>query len=189
MNSLIFKYGGKEIDLDKKFDDFANSFDKICLGMTIEVYDKKRINEFNELTVNFYFKNATPYPIKCFKENKVKDILNNYASQNSLNIDNLSFKCGVIPINDTQQQQTFYQLINNNVDMNSNDFTNATANTVNNDTNEIDIIVNECQQPSGFTKKVKIIIIISIIILLLAIIFIIIFFTIRKKGKEKSPFY
>ena len=47
---------------------------------------KKRINEFNELTLNFYFKNATPYPIKCFKENKVKDILNNYASQNSLNI-------------------------------------------------------------------------------------------------------
>ena len=41
-NSLIFKYEGKEIDINKKFDDIANLFDKNCYGMTILVSKKIR---------------------------------------------------------------------------------------------------------------------------------------------------
>ena len=40
-NSLVFKYNGENIDLNKKFDDIANSYDKNCLGMTILVTKKK----------------------------------------------------------------------------------------------------------------------------------------------------
>ena len=192
LNSLIFKYGGKEIDLNKKFDDIANKYDKKCLGMTIEVYNRK---SSSYLKVNFFYKSKSPYSIQCYKEDKIIDIIDEYTLKKSLTIDQLSFYYGSIPI-DIYSDQTFYQLINNK---NNNDIIIYTNNKAfNNNINEIDITVkdlkklsettqlSETNQSSEPRRNKNLIIIISIILILILIILIIAYFAFIKKGKEKS---
>ena len=100
---MMFKYGDKAIDLNNKFDDIANKYDKKCLGMTILVYKK------NPIKVNFIQEKAPIYSIECFMEDKIQDIINKYCSSNALNLSNLSFAYKAIPINNTQK--TFNDLV------------------------------------------------------------------------------
>ena len=82
---MMFKYGDKVIDLNNKFDDIANKYDKKCLGMTILVYKK------NQIKVNFIQEKKPIYSIECFMEDKIQDIINKYCSLNALNLSYLSF--------------------------------------------------------------------------------------------------
>ena len=75
INKLMFKYGDKEIDLNKKFDDIANSLDKKCLGMTILVYHR------TPLLVNFIFDNISKYSIDCYMEDNIREIFKYIASE------------------------------------------------------------------------------------------------------------
>ena len=50
-NSLTFKYGQNDIDLNKKFDDIANEMDKKFLGMTLSVYTRTPI-KVNFININ-----------------------------------------------------------------------------------------------------------------------------------------
>ena len=188
LNSLIFKYGGKEIDLDQKFDDIANKYDKKCLGMTIEVYNRKSLSY---LKVNFFYKSKSPYSIQCYKEDKIIDIIDEYTLKKSLTIDQLSFYYGAFPI-DIYSDQTFYQLINNKKNNNNNDiiiYTNEKA--FDDNINEIDITVkdlkqsSETNQSSGSRRNKNLIIAISIVLILIVVILIIVFFALIKRGKEK----
>ena len=179
MNALLFKYGDKEIDLNKKFDDVATSYDKKCNGMSILVYNK------NPLKINFFYDNKNPYEMHCYKEDKIKDVFNNYALNNSLNINDLCFEYEMIPIL-IDSQGTFLDLFNNE-DNKSREFVNLTTITLSNNINEIDIIVKQGNLESqSYFKKYKYIIIISIIIILILIISLISYFVFRKKKYDSN---
>ena len=180
-NSLIFKYEGKEIDINKKFDDIANKYDKNCYGMSILVSKK------NLLKINFLYKNNPPYPMECYKEDKIKDVLNIYAINNNLNLNKLSFKYGLVPI--TLDNSTFNDLIIN-YDTNSKiTFNNTTKlfSDNNEDTiDKIDLIVNDIiETPVSFCKKYKyLIIILSIVIIVILIILLVVLLL---NGNENGP--
>jgi len=194
LKSLLFKYGEKEINLNLKFDEMASSYDKNCMGITILVYNK------NPLKIKFHFKNEQPYIMDRYKEDKIKDIFNEYALNNSLDINNLSFKYGII-LDEIDQQQTFNQLINN-YDQNSDmgllsNATNSYFNETKYDNiSEIDIFVEEkefqkepqtqSQSQTSFKKYKKIIIIISIIIILIIIALICVFLLFKKKKSDSQ---
>ena len=179
MNALLFKYGDKEIDLNKKFDDVATSYDKKCNGMSILVYNK------NPLKIKFFYDNKNPYEMHCYKEDKIKDVFNNYALNNSLNINDLCFEYEMIPIL-IDSQGTFLDLFNNE-DNKSREFVNLTTITLSNNINEIDIIVKQGNLESqSYFKKYKYIIIISIIIILILIISLISYFVFRKKKYDSN---
>ena len=174
-NSLIFKYEENEMDLNKKFDDIANLYDKNCLGMTIFVHKK------NSLDIKFVNKNLSTYQIECNKDDKIKDICKVFASANSLDINKLSFNYGIIPID--LDEATLNDLINSNT--NINDFINDTDNKA------IEIIVKENTDKDNlvaFFKKYKRLIVILAIIIIILIIFLIISFSLYKKnGNENTP--
>ena len=85
LNSLLFKYGDKKIDLNKKFDDIANNLDKQCLGMTILVYKR------TPLSVIFLYNNKSKYAMNCFMEERIGDVINLYCYKNNFDIKNLLF--------------------------------------------------------------------------------------------------
>ena len=181
-NALVFKYNGENIDLNKKFDDIANSYDKNCLGMTILVTKKK-----NPLMITFLKKNCSPYKIECYKEDKVSDIFSNYADNNSLNLKNLKFNYGIININ--LDNTTFDQLITNSDSMSHEklDFNNTTMmDTITNDKMEIIVSDNTETSVSCCKKCKKLIIILISIIIIILIILVIIFFLIRKKPSNND---
>ena len=176
-DSLLFKYGGKEIDLNKDFDGIANPYDKQCLGMTIEVYYR------NELKVNFLYKNKQSYTIKCFKEDKVSNIINDYISKNSLGNNNLIFYYGNNPIK-IQSNQTFIQLITDTEDRRSFDtLIVGTDIPLEKTKNEINIKVKDQEPIPERNVKKKIIISIIVILIIAVIVLIIIYFT---KSKNDS---
>ena len=191
LESLIFKYGAKEFDLNLKFDEMASSYDKNCMGITILVYNK------NPLKINFHFKNEQSHTIDCYKEDKIKDIFNKYALNNSLDINNLSFKYSIIPV-EMDKQQTFNQLINNNDKSNMGLLSNETNNnfdeTIIENISEINIYVKEkefqnepqTQSQTYFKKYKKIIIIISIIIILIIIALICVFLLFKMKKSDSQ---
>ena len=179
-DSLLFKYGGKEIDLSKDFDGIANPYDKQCLGMTIEVYYR------NELKVNFLYKNKQSYTIKCFKEDKVSNIINDYISKNSLDNNNLIFYYGNNPIK-IQSNQTFIQLITDTEDRRSFDtLIVRTDNFLEKKKNEINIKVKDQEPIPERNVKMKIIISIFVILIIAVIVFLIIYFTKSKKKLNDS---
>ena len=45
IDSLYFIYGNKTFDMNLNFDQLANSYDKICKGMTIIVYKNNNIEK------------------------------------------------------------------------------------------------------------------------------------------------
>ena len=52
----------------------------------------------NSLKVNFLYKTEQPYSIECYKEDKINDVFNEFAIQNNISLNNLSFKYGIVPI-------------------------------------------------------------------------------------------
>ena len=174
LNSIIFKYDGNEIDINKKFDDIANDYDKDCFGMTIF------ISKINNLTVNFLFKDFEPFSMKCNKEDKMQDIFYEYAKLKALDLNNLSFKYGIAPIN--IDDKTLNQVISSiesasNVDLNTEKKTSESFNK-----DYIDIIVSEITEThvSFFKKYKKLIIGLSIIIIVVLITLIAILLKIYK---------
>ena len=180
-NSLIFKYGAKEIDLNKKFNDIANDMDKKFSGMTLSVYTKTpikvnfvNINEDNRVT------------IECYLDDIIKDACNEYCSTINKNLKSLSFKYGiyVIDIN-----LTFNQLLSNINEFNITNVQifNETAENYNmkvNKIQEIDIMVNN--RESCLKRHKKLLIIISFIIICL-IITLITILLIKSSKPEKEP--
>ena len=182
-NSLLFKYGGKKIDLNKEFDDIANSYDKKCLGLTIEVYIR------NQLKVNFLYKNKKPYTIICFKEDNISDIFDKYISNNSLNKNNINFYYGNNPIK-IELQQTFNQLITSFEDKSSFEtLVNVTDRPFKKNKNEINIKVkdyrnsNHEEVPKKCEKKK---IIISIIVILIMVVILLIIIFLKRKRQLKT---
>ena len=72
INNMIFKYGNDEIQLDQKFDDFANNRDKIFSGITLLAYTKnvQDINESQDrLTTNEMILRESPQPQQYTQNN------------------------------------------------------------------------------------------------------------------------
>ena len=72
-NSIIYKYKGKELDLEKTFDDY-NIKEK---DIFINVYKKTLIY------IIFTYLNIK-YTIECYKEDKIEDICSDFASKNKI---------------------------------------------------------------------------------------------------------
>ena len=180
----IFKYSGQEIDINKTFDEIANSYDRQCNGMTILVYKK------HPLKVNFKH-GEEPYEIQSYKEDKVKDVFLKYTSEKNLILNELSFSYFY---NNTinNYDQTFNELINkypDSSDLNLNyNITNQTNESFDNSIDKIDIYVNDIIPTSCFKKHKKLIIILSIVGILIIIgLIIIIIIVMKKKHKDPDP--
>ena len=94
-NKMIFKYEDKEIDINKNYDDIANSEEKKYSRLILYYYVR---SPKSPITINFIHKKFSKY-VECFLEDKIRDIVNKYCSENQMNINNLVFKHGNIPIN------------------------------------------------------------------------------------------
>ena len=171
-----FKYGINKIDLNKKFDDFANETDKKLSGITLLVYTKTPIKVIfvNKIENN----DGRKIPLDCFLEDKIKDLCLEFCSQINKNIKDLSFKYENIEI---KVNQTFNEMLKNkkiisssttdiksNMDETTNNFD---TKPINKDIKEIEITVSL----KSFLRRHKILLIIisSIVIILLAALIII----------------
>ena len=134
-NSLSFQYGGKKIDLNKKFSEIISDFDKRCRGMHILVYSG------NPLKIEFSYKRRK-LALDCLKEDKIIDVFNIYSKMISKKTKDLNFYYGnnINPIQ-LNSDYTFNQLINNN-ESNSLDTLNTNY-AFNNNINKILISVND----------------------------------------------
>ena len=84
-DSLIFKYEDQKIDINKNYDDIANSSDKKYSRLIIYYYNRKPV------TIHFIHRKFSKYK-ECFMENKIRDITTEYCLENNMNIKNLIFK-------------------------------------------------------------------------------------------------
>ena len=183
-DETIFKYSGQEIDMNKSFNELANSYDSQCNGMTILVYKK------HPLKVNFKY-GEDPYEIQSYKEDKVRDVFHKYTLDKNLNLNELSFNYNNILIDN--YDQTFNDLINNcpdsselNIHQNN---TYSTNESFDNSIDKIDIYVHDNIPPNScFKKNKKLIIILSIVGILIIIGLIIIIIIIMKKPPEPEPY-
>ena len=181
-DGTIFKYSGQEIDMNKSFNELANSYDSQCNGMTILVYKK------HPLKVNFKY-GEDPYEIQSYKEDKVRDVFHKYTLDKNLNLNELSFNYNNILIDN--YDQTFNDLINNcpdsselNIHQNN---TYSTNESFDNSIDKIDIYVHDNIPPNScFKKNKKLIIILSIAGILIIIGLIIIIIIIMKKPQNLS---
>ena len=148
--TIIFMYGGMELNLDRTFIELASEYDKSCNGMTILVYKKT-----NPLIVNFLYKNKSD-KIKCSKNDKLYNICLFYALKNKLKFEKLFFYYQKSQIN---WFQTFNDLlIQNNTNINetqSNEIMNFDELEKNYE--EIEITVEYCCAPCCIINKCKII--------------------------------
>ena len=154
--SIVFLYGGMELNLDKTFFQLANEYDKSCNGMTILVYKKPK-----PLIVNFLYDNKLD-KIKCSKKDQIYSICYYYALKNKLNFENLFFYYQKDEIN---LLQTFNDLLNkyNNsqsIKVNETQSNDSFSELDKND--EIEITVEYCCAPKCRRKKKLIIIATSI---------------------------
>ena len=154
--SVVFMYGGMELNLDKTFFQLANEYDKSCNGMTILVYKKQKL-----LIVNFLYDNKLD-KIKCSKKDQIYSICYYYALKNKLNFENLFFYYQKDEIN---LLQTFNDLLNkyNNsqsIKVNETQSNDSFSELDKND--EIEITVEYCCAPTCRRKKKLIIIATSI---------------------------
>ena len=166
INYFVFKYQNIGIDLNKKFDEIANSRDKIALEMTLNAYKK------NLLIVNIIYNNQNQFRQVCNAEDNIRMIFNIYCYRYKKNINELSFKYRHMDIN---LDQTFDMLISNIDDnmsrvdiMEKNVYLKEDLNTI----KEIKILVTD---NIPFIKKYKYYIIILAIIIVVIIIIIIVF--------------
>ena len=84
-DSLIFKYEDQKIDINKNYDDIANSSDKKYSRLIIYYYNRMPV------TIHFIHRKFSKYK-GCFMENKIRDITTEYCLENNMNIKNLIFK-------------------------------------------------------------------------------------------------
>ena len=103
LNYSSFTYNNNEIDINKKFNDIANDNDKIK-GIIIINLDT------NSLKVYFVNERNERIKIDCVKKDKIKNICIQYCQQININLKDLTFKYGMIPVN---LEETFEQLISN----------------------------------------------------------------------------
>ena len=176
INSLIFKYGNKDVDIDKKFDQIVNITDNNSCQMTLNAYTKKKF------FVNFIYKKHRQLRIECKTENNIRDICNIYCNNLRKNINELTFRYKFFNIN---LDQTFNDLLSDNDDISSkNNIIDQEEGPEENRTKEINIIVIENEKESLLKKYKKLIIIITIILIIIIIVIIII--VSKTKGKEKD---
>ena len=130
IDSLTFNYRDNEIDLNKKFDDFASDTDKKLSGITLSVYTKTPIKVIfiNKIDNNNNYERIPPFD--CFLEDKIKDICLEYSSQINKNIKDLSFN---YENEEIKVNQTFIEILNYRNNLNAS--TNAINATNMNETN------------------------------------------------------
>ena len=183
INKLIFKYGDKKIDLNKKFDDIANSLDKKCLGMTILVYHR------TPLVVNFVLNNITKYSINCFLEDNIREIFNLYCFENKLNINNLIFTYQNNPVN---LDNNFLDLNTNEPEKSENDILNVNSIETDKKTIEIKVLnkyndnIKTPPTSKNNNKCLKIFLITLAIVLVVTIVIIVLVLVLRKKDDDKD---
>ena len=187
---LRFKYDGKIIDLEKKFGDIVNNWDRLIFKMIIQVYTG------NPLIITFLYKNKSE-KLKCFKEDKVKDILNNYCKIIKENINHLQFYFENNSPIEIDSEQIFIELFNNDTNNYFDSKEDFNANEIKyNDKNEIIITVKDKNDNPIYSpinesncndKKKCLIIKITIPILILITIGILIYiFSIHKSSSKQS---
>jgi len=142
--SVVFMYGGMELNLDKTFFQLANEYDKSCNGMTILVYKKQKL-----LIVNFLYDNKLD-KIKCSKKDQIYSICYYYALKNKLNFENLFFYYQKSEIN---LLQTFNDLLNECKSINVKDTQNNESFSELDKNDEIEITVEYCCAPACRRKK------------------------------------
>ena len=176
INSLIFKYGNKNVDLDKKFEEIANNTDKNFCGMTLNAYTQ------NKLIVNFEYNNFRQFRNECNIEDNIRNICNIYCKRFGKNINELTFRYRLFNIN---LDQTFEELLAYNEDIKSkNNIIAQEEDLEENNIKEINIIVIDNE--SSIKKYKKLIIIISIILVIIIIIIIVVVSTSKEEKKEDS---
>lgn len=145
--SVVFMYGGMELNLDKTFFQLANEYDKSCNGMTILVYKKQKL-----LIVNFLYDNKLD-KIKCSKKDQIYSICYYYALKNKLNFENLFFYYQKSEIN---LLQTFNELLDkykNSESINVKENQSNESFTELDKNDEIEITVEYCCAPACRRKK------------------------------------
>ena len=182
-NTLRFNYWDKKIDLKKKFIDIAKENEKLKSKIVITVFT------LHSLKVFFNYNNNYQIKIDCFKEDKIKDIFNEFAVKISKNINDLNFYYGYTQIN-PDSNETFDQL-NASEDISSLENINTNT-TINNNINEKHIKVSDKipyipSSPSRsclecIKSKKKYIAIILIFLLIIIVIVYIVFGVIKKKN-------
>ena len=138
--SVIYKYKGQELDLEKTFDDYNIKEKDIFINV-----DKKTL-----LYIIFSYLNIK-YTIECYKEDKIEDICSDFASKNKIDKKKLIFK---YKDNIVDKNQTLNQFFNNNNIININEIV----------IDAIDIPFPPISPSFLITHKIKLIIIASITI-------------------------
>ena len=176
-NKMIFKYEDKEIDINKNYDDFANSEEKKYSRLILYYYVR---SPKSPITINFIHKKFSKY-VECFLEDKIRDIVNKYCSENQMNINNLVFKHGNIPIN---LDNNFFYL--NSKEPNKGDETSSNF-SMNKNQKILEIMVIDKIKDDSKIPLKNIVIIIGIIIVIIIVMIIII--TVPKKIEKKMMIY
>ena len=175
INSLIFKYRNKDVDIDKKFDQIVNITDNNLCEMTLKAYTQKKF------FVNFIYNNFRQFRIECKTENNIRYICNIFCNNFGKNINELTFRYNYFNIN---LDQTFKDLLSDNDDLSSkNNIIDQEEDPEENRIKEINIIVINNE---SFMKKYKKLIIIITIVLIIIIIIIIVVSSSNGKQKEKE---
>jgi len=104
-NSMIYKYKGIELDLEKSFDNYElinnDIFIKVCSKTLIYI-------------IFAYF--GILYNVECYKEDKIEDMCSDFASKNNINKKKVMFKYKDKLI---EQNKTLNQFLNeNNININ-----------------------------------------------------------------------
>ena len=173
INSLIFKYGNKTVDLDKNFEQIANDTDKNFCGMTLNAFSQ------NKLIVNFVCKSYRQLRKECNTEDNIRKICNIYCRRFGKNINEVTFK---YKLSDIYLDQTFDELLSNIDDIRSkNNIIDQEEDEEGNRFKEINILVIDNE--SFIKKNKKLIIIISIILIIIIIIIIAVS---ASKGEQKD---
>ena len=178
IDTLTFKYGVNEIDLNKKFDDLASERDKNLSGITLSVYTKIPIKVIfiNKIDNNNNNNDDDRKKIvESFLEDNIKDVCLEYCSLINKNIKDLSFKYKGIEIG---INQTFIEMLNYvlNIINASNTVINETTDNlelkpVPKNIKEIEITVN--LKPCLKRHKILLIVISSIVVISIAALIII----------------
>ena len=158
--SIIYKYKGQELDLEKTFDDYNIKEKDIFIN----------VNKKTLMYIIFAYLNIK-YTIECYKEDKIEDICSDFSSKNKIDKKKLIFK---YKDNIVDQNQTLNQFLNNNNIININEIV----------IDVIDIPFSPISPSFLITHKIKLIIIASITIV--SIITIPTFITIKRKKKDTT---
>ena len=170
-----FYYHKKKLDLERKFLEIADDYDKRVNGLTINVFHKEKV------IITFINKVLGDKRIMCYPEYKMAQVIGGYCIENKLIIQFYYFKHNNIDIN---LENTVKDLLDSTEQDKSNDNQNETQNDFQCETKEfreleINVIEKNCCQK----HKLKII---SFIFSLLSATSIIIGVILGKNNKSKN---